>query len=345
MVTVYSTDPTFAEHEYTGYSHPEHPGRIRAVWDTLQATDLVSEFQFLPPVAAKREALHMAHSATYIDQLAWVAGQDRLVLIDHDTYALPQSYDIARLAAGATVQVTEAVINGQADNGLAVVRPPGHHATIDRAMGFCLLNNVAVAARIAQHIHHVERILIVDYDVHHGNGTQDIFYDDAGVYFLSTHQSPFYPGTGHIKEIGKGAGEGYTLNIPMPGGQGDRNYLRVFDEIIMPAARRYQPQLILVSAGFDAHWVDPLANMRLSLTGYAQLDQRLIQLANELCNGKIVFVMEGGYDLQALAHGIANIGYALLGHDIVRDPYGLAKGAEPDISDLITHIKQVHKLG
>jgi len=344
MAIAYSTDQTFAEHEYRGYSHPEHPGRIRAVWDTLQASELLGEFQHIQPVPAKREVLQLAHSEAHIDQLAWIAGQDRLVLIDHDTYALPQSYDIARRAAGAAVQVTEAVLSNQADNGLVVVRPPGHHATSDRAMGFCLLNNIAIAARAAQHLHQVERILIVDYDVHHGNGTQDIFYDDPGVTFISTHQSPFYPGTGHINQTGSGNGEGYTLNIPMPGGQGDQNYLRVFDEIIYPAAERYQPQLILVSAGFDAHWVDPLANMNLSLAGYAQLTQKLIQMAEELCEGKIVFVMEGGYDLQALAHGITNIGYALLGRDTVSDPYGPAKGPEPDISLLIEQIRQVHNL-
>ncbi|MCA9885637.1 MAG: histone deacetylase [Anaerolineae bacterium] len=344
MTTVYATDSRFADHEFTGYSHPEHPGRVQAVWELLEATKIVNDLHHLQPTPVATDILRLAHSDELIDQLAQISRQDRLVLIDHDTYALPESYEIARLAVGATVQATEAVLNQQAKNGLVVVRPPGHHATINRAMGFCLLNSIAVAARVAQRIHQVERILIVDFDVHHGNGTQDIFYNDPGVYFISTHQSPFYPGTGYIDQTGIGAGDGYTLNIPMPGGQGDENYAAVFDEIIYPAAKRYQPELILVSAGFDAHWVDPLANMKLSLTGFAQLTRKLVRMAEAFCGGKIIVVMEGGYDLQALSHGILNVSYALLGQDEVSDPYGPAKGQEPDISKLIEQIKGIHDL-
>lgn len=345
MPTAYATHTSFAEHDIKTYQHPEHAGRIQAVWQTLDQLHLTNEMLSLSPAPLDRSVIELAHAPQLLDMLERIAHQEKTVLIDHDTYATPASYEIARWAAGAAVQVTEAVLKGEANNGLVAVRPPGHHATINKAMGFCLLNNIAIAARIAQTKYQLKRILIVDYDVHHGNGTQDIFYDDPGVLFISTHQSPFYPGSGHISQTGKAEGHGYTLNIPMPAGQGDINYAAVFEQIVIPAAQRYQPQLILVSAGFDAHWHDPLANMKLSLVGYNQLTRQLIELADGLCDGKIVFVMEGGYDLQALSHGIANIAYALLGRDDITDPYGPAiDSSEPDIAELISQIRRVHQL-
>jgi acetoin utilization deacetylase AcuC-like enzyme len=266
-------------------------------------------------------------------------------MFDSDTYALPESPEIARLAAGGMIDTINAVLSGEADNGLVAVRPPGHHATPDRAMGFCLLNNIAIGARHAQAEHDIKRVMIVDIDVHHGNGTQDIFYDDDSVFFLSTHQAPpFYPGTGAEADTGTGAGKGATLNIPLPTGVGDAGYQILYDELIRPAAERFKPELLLVSAGFDAHFVDPLAQMKLSLAGYAHICRELKSIADALCNGRVIFVMEGGYDLKAIGHGMQNIAHVLLDDDTISDPYGAHDTREPDLSDLIARLQERHNL-
>lgn len=346
MVTAYATHPRYIEHEMAGRPHPERPERIQAVWQELDTAGLTARLQLITPHMAERDILRLAHSDEHINLLKWIAGQEKMAMIDADTYALPVSYDIAALAADGVVQVVDAVLRGSASNGLAAVRPPGHHATPERPMGFCLFNNIAIGARYARAEFGIERVLIVDYDVHHGNGTQDIFYDDPHVLFISTHQHGrgFYPGTGTLQQMGEGAGHGFNINIPFPGGQGDKNYADAFEQIVWAAARRYQPQLILVSAGFDAHHVDPLAHMQLSLAGYAHLDRELLRMAQELCDGKIVFVMEGGYDLLALSHGVRNIAHALLGDSTVSDPYGLAKQPEQSAAALLDQIKQLHGL-
>ena len=215
----------------------------------------------------------------------------------------------------------------------------------DHGMGFCLLGNVGIAVRYAQKQYGLERILIVDYDVHHGNGTEAMFYDDPSVLFISTHQYPLYPGTGALTDTGSGKGQGFTINIPLPGGSGDANYRQVFEQIVWQAAERFQPQLILVSAGFDAHWADPLAGMYLSLTGYAYLANEVLRMAERFCGGKIVFVMEGGYNLNALSGGMSDIARLLLG-DAPIDPLGPAPHhhREPDISALLEALKKLHRL-
>jgi acetoin utilization deacetylase AcuC-like enzyme len=226
-----------------------------------------------------------------------------------------------------------------------VVRPPGHHAMPDNAMGFCLLGNVAMAVRYAQKRHQLERVMIVDYDVHHGNGTQDMLYDDPHSLFISMHQYPFYPGSGALHETGSGAGQGYTVNIPLPAGHDDHSYATLFRDIIWPLADRYQPQLLVVSAGFDAHWNDPLANMHLTLSGYAHMTRELIQMARAHCDGKIVVVLEGGYDLDVLSHGVQNIAHALLGDDTISDPLGPGpQRTAPVIAPLIAEVKHIHRL-
>ena len=275
-----------------------------------------------------------------------VSHGERTVRLDPDTYALPVSLDVARLAAGAVIGAVDAVLSARADNALAIVRPPGHHATAERAMGFCLLNNIAIAARYAQTAQGIEKVLIFDYDVHHGNGTNDIFYADRSVYFISIHQSPFYPGTGASDEVGAGAGRGYTLNIPLAGGHGDASYRRLFGELVMPAVERFDPDLMLISAGFDAHWSDPLANMQLTLEGYDYLARECIGMAERMCDGQIVFVMEGGYDLPALANGWVNIARALLGQDEISDPYGEARSAADAsaIQQPIDDLRRIHGL-
>ena len=344
MSTAYLTHSRFTEHDFP--RHPEHAGRIQAVWRQLRQARVLEQVRLLEPAPASDAQILAVHSASHLGRLAAVSRGDGVARLDSDTYALPQSPAVAHLAAGAVIGGVDSVLTGAADNALAIVRPPGHHATAERQMGFCLLNNVAIAARHAQAQHNCGKVLIIDYDVHHGNGTQDIFYADPSVMFISIHQSPFYPGTGALGETGSGAGAGYTLNLPIAGGHGDASYERLFAEVVWPAAEQFAPDLLLVSAGFDAHWVDPLAQMQLSLTGYDWLARECLRMAERLCGGKIVFVMEGGYDLEALAHGWSNVARALLGSDEVSDPYGPAPAARPgaDIGRLIAAAKRIHGL-
>lgn len=343
MTTAYLTHPRYAAHAMS-YPHPEHPGRIEAVWQVLHDSGVLKRMQVIEAHPVTDAPILNVHQQQYLEMLTGIAQQDRLVMIDSDTYALPQSPQIARLAAGAVVQAVDTVMLGKANNALVAVRPPGHHATPTRAMGFCLLNNIAIGARHAQQAHGLERVMIVDYDVHHGNGTQDAFYDDPNVLFISVHQHPFYPMTGVMEAVGTGAGSGANINIPLQAGHGDSNYRLIFDDIIWQAARRFAPQLILVSAGFDAHYVDPLASMRLSHTGYARITRQLKHMADALCEGKIIFVMEGGYDLPALAHGMLNIAHILLEEDIISDYYGLDDRQEPHIEALIAVLRRLHHL-
>lgn len=343
-MTIYVTHERYRDHGMHGYNHPEHPGRIEAVWEVLKKAGLTNRMETIIPKPVTEQMILRVHTKEYLTLFNSIAVLDKMTMIDQDTYALPESPEIARLSAGAVVAAVDAVMTGEADNALAAVRPPGHHATYSRAMGFCLLSNVAIAARQAQVEHGIKRILIVDYDVHHGNGTQDIFYEDSDILFISTHQYPFYPGTGNIRDIGIHAGKGSTLNIPLSAGHGDSSYKELYEKILWPVAKRFKPELILISAGFDAHHVDPLAMMRLSHTGYAHLSRELKCMADELCDGKIVFVMEGGYDLQALAHGMRNIAHVLLEEDEISDFYGEASGKDPDIGAIIEQVQQIHGL-
>ncbi|MBC8264075.1 MAG: histone deacetylase [Anaerolineales bacterium] len=293
------------------------------------------------PISTER--LTRNHSQRYIDTVRQVAERGGAHL-DLDTYMSSRSYEAAMMAAGGLVNAVEAVLEGKVDNAFALVRPPGHHAEESRGMGFCLFNNVAVAARYALEEKGLERVLIVDFDVHHGNGTQDAFYDESCVLFFSTHQYPHYPGTGNWREIGRGAGEGYTANVPLPGGVGDEGFGLIFDEFLYPLAERYRPQLILVSAGYDSHWADPLAAMQLSITGYTHLARRLKAMADQLCQGRLVFTLEGGYELEVLAYAVLNTFHVLLGDEEIHDPLGPARRSERDVSDLLDQLKGLHRL-
>lgn len=341
MSTIYVTHPRYPEHDFPG--HPEHAGRIQAVWKQLELSGLTDRMKQATAPSAITEQIQSVHTARYLDLVARTAGQARLTRLDADTYTTPTSYEVALLAAGGVIHAVDAVLAGHVNNGIAAVRPPGHHAMPDRAMGFCLFGNIAVAARFAQHTHHLDRIMIVDYDVHHGNGTEAMFYTDNTVLFVSTHQSPLYPGTGAPMDVGRGAGKGFNVNIPLAPGNGDTNYAALYKEVIWKLAERYQPQLILVSAGFDAHWRDPLAHINLSLSGYAHISRELILMAEAYCGGKIVFVMEGGYDLDVLSYGWANIARALLGDDDIADPLG-SVADEPPVAPVIERIQQIHGL-
>jgi acetoin utilization deacetylase AcuC-like enzyme len=343
MTTIYATHPRYAEHDYPG--HPENAQRIRAVWQGLDDSGLTERMQRLEVQPASRESVLTVHTPEYLEVLRRVSESSRVTFLDADTYAGPDALAIALLSAGGVIGVVDAVVSRSADNGLAAVRPPGHHAVRDRAMGFCLLGNVAIAARFAQRQYGIERVMIVDYDVHHGNGTEAMFYDDPSVLYISTHQYPFYPLTGAARDTGTGPGEGYTVNVPLPAGSGDANYAKVFEQIVWPAAERFEPQLVLVSVGFDAFWADPLAEMELTLTGYSQLASEVFRMAQQLCDGKIVFVLEGGYDLDALRHGVSNIARTLLDEPTI-DPLDGPQGRprEPDVTDLVAAIKSIHRL-
>lgn len=342
MTTAYITDERFAEHTLEG--HPESAARLTAIGTALRERGLDQRLRHLTAVEAPAEAIAAVHSDRYLERLARTEMLSQPMMFELDTYVTPHSYAAVRLAAGATIRAVEAVLRGEARHALAAVRPPGHHATRTTGMGFCLLNNVAIAARYAVQVGGVRRVMIVDVDVHHGNGTQDIFYDDPSVLFVSSHQSPLYPGTGMIEETGQGAGIGYTVNIPLPPGTGDQGFERVYESIVLPVGERFAPELILVSAGFDAHWADPLANLCLSLTGFARLVRLVLSLAEAVCGGRIVFVLEGGYNLQVLGAGWANLARVLLGEAEIDEPLGAAHSVEPALDGLIERIRRIHKL-
>ena len=294
-------DPLFLEHD-PGYDHVESPERLAAIYQALAKED-AGTFFYPECEPAGYADLAANHTPEYIERVAETAGKQFDVL-DPDTHTSPRSYEAAVLAAGAVITGLKLVAAGQADNAAALVRPPGHHAEADRAKGFCLFNNIAVGARYGlQHLG-MERIFILDWDLHHGNGTQHSFYDTDRVLYCSTHQYPLYPGTGSLKEVGAGKGAGYTLNVPLPGGQGDQDFARIMDELVAPVARQYRPDCIMVSAGYDTHVLDPLGGMAVTTAGFAYMTKIMVDLAAELCDGRLVLALEGGYNLQALADGV-----------------------------------------
>ena len=347
MTTIYATHPRYVEHDLPG--HPESAERIRAVWRGLNESGLTSRLKSLDVHALAADVALSVHTPEYLELLRRVSAinlsMSTTIHLDPDTYVGPDAMTIALLSAGGAVGAVDSVLNDGATNGLAAIRPPGHHAMPDRGMGFCLLGNVAIAARHAQSRYGIERILIADYDVHHGNGTEAMFYDDPSILYVSTHQYPFYPGTGAATDIGTGRGEGYTINIPLPAGSGDANYATVFEHILWPAAERFDPQLVLVSVGFDAYWADPLAAMRLTLNGYSQLAGEVIRMAQRFCEGKVVFALEGGYHMDALHYGVSNVARLLLGDPPI-DPPGTRPSPrpEPDIDALLGRLQQLHGL-
>ncbi len=341
--TAYATHLDYLLH--TLDDHPENADRLRAIWKLMESTNMLDNLLSIEPHPASTEQLERVHTPDHIALIKKAAGMGP-VMIDYDTYAQPESYDVACLSAGGVITAVDAVMTGRADNGLAIIRPPGHHATPRRAMGFCLFNNVAIAARHAIATYApVSRVMIVDYDVHHGNGTQDAFYYTSDVLYISTHEYPYYPGTGALKDRGVGDGRGTTINIPLRAGTGNMGFEQAFTRVIWPAARRFKPDLILISAGFDAHWVDPLAHLQLDLPGYTHLARELIAMAGELCDSRIVFVLEGGYDLHALSNGVLNIAYALQGIDQIADPLGTLDMPEQSASDVIDEVIRLHELG
>ncbi|MCX2726747.1 histone deacetylase [Thermomicrobium sp. 4228-Ro] len=301
-LTALVTSRIFLEHE-TG-DHPERPERLEAIFRYLERTGRLDDRRVIEPDPADEETIALVHDRAYIEELRAFAARGGGWL-DADTVVSPRSFEVARLAVGAAVHAVDLVLRGEVPRAFALVRPPGHHAEPDRGMGFCLFNNIAVAAAWALQHHGLERIAIVDWDVHHGNGTQAAFYWTDRVFFVSIHQWPLYPGTGRADEIGEGPGRGYTLNIPLPPRSDDAAYLRAFDEQIEPRLRTYRPELLLVSAGYDAHYADPLAAMAVTEQGFGAMAGRVLAWAHEWCNGRLVLVLEGGYNLSALASSVA----------------------------------------
>jgi len=347
LTTAYCYDPLFLEHDLPG--HPESRVRLERVLRTLTDEGLLARMTPIQPRPAAFDLLTRIHQEPYLAALKHLAARGG-GQIDADTYVGSRSYDVAVLAAGGVIELVRAVLSGRTRNGIALVRPPGHHATSESGMGFCLINNIAAAAQAAldgegSAVPALKRVMIVDWDVHHGNGTQDIFYDSSQVLFFSTHQYPYYPGSGHWREIGDGAGRGYTVNVPLPAGVGDTGFARIYDEVLTPTAERFQPELILVSAGYDAHWDDPLAGLRLSLDGFWHLAKAVVALADKLCQGRLVVTLEGGYNLAVLSHGVADTCRVLLGDNAPGpDPLGPSAWPKHPIDDVLRAVRQIHGL-
>jgi acetoin utilization deacetylase AcuC-like enzyme len=323
VLTIFTSE-RFADH-LTPVGHPERPERAevmhQVVADWRKRGGAVVE-----PVVATAEQLTLVHDSEYVSLIRETAG--RAVALDPDTFTSPDSYDVARLAAGAGCQAVNHVLDGgKGTRAFAVVRPPGHHAERGKAMGFCLFNNIAIAAAHAR-ARGVARVAIVDYDVHHGNGTQWSFYADRTVLFVSSHQFPYYPGTGAANETGTGDGKGFTVNLPLDAGATDADYDLVYDRVAIPALRQFNPELILISAGFDAHHRDPLAGMRLTTEQFGRLTARILAVADDVCEGKVVAFTEGGYDLQALAASL-DTALRVLNGEAALDDFPRPSGATP----------------
>jgi len=317
------------------YEHPEHPGRLTAIRARLEKENLFHLCDRVPAREACDDELMAIHEAALLESVAATAKVD-FVQLDPDTYACRDSARAARLAAGGLIDLTRRVAGGTLANGFALLRPPGHHAEASRAMGFCLFNNVAVAAAAARR-QGARRVLIVDWDLHHGNGTQNAFWNDPDVLYFSTHQFPFYPGSGRADEIGGPGAEGRTVNVPWPPGCGDPEYLEAFDRVLLPIARRFEPELVLVSAGFDAAEGDPLGSMRLSPEGYARMTSRLRGLAA----GRVVLALEGGYNLSAIARSAEACLRVLLDEDpIENDPGGRASLEASRVLDAVRNAQR-----
>ncbi len=340
MATGLVYHPIYLKHD-TG-PHPERAARLVEIRAALEREGLWERLRHLSPRPATMEELARVHSPEHI---RWVAecSQKGGGWVDMDTILSSGSYRAALYAAGGAIVAAEAVVRGEVANAFAMVRPPGHHATRDRAMGFCLLNNVAIAAHAALAGGLAQRIFIFDYDVHHGNGTEEAFDADPRVFYFSTHQHPLYPGTGHADDMGEGEGRGTTLNVPLPPESGDEE-LRQVCQLMAQAARRFRPDLMLVSAGYDGHWLDGISQLQLSVGGYSHIAEAIREVAGEVCGGRVVFLLEGGYHPAALSASVVATYRVLLG-DEWADPLGPPMPyPAPDISPLLRGLRHLHGL-
>jgi acetoin utilization deacetylase AcuC-like enzyme len=325
--------------------HPESPERLKAIYQMLDEEDFKNQWIMVKPRNATREELEMIHAPAYIDLVASTSGKPYSRL-DMDTSTNAKSYEAALLAAGGLLELIKATLEGHLDNGFALVRPPGHHAEANKAMGFCLFNNVAIGAKGALKNFGLQRILIVDWDVHHGNGTQNSFYEDPHVLYFSIHRYGFfYPGTGAATEVGRGRGEGFTVNIPLPTGCTDSAYGIFFDSILKPIALEFKPELVLVSAGFDTHHEDPLGGMEVTPEGYSRLTQILMEIADTTAQGKLVLTLEGGYSISGQRDSVKAVLRELVQESPLekRDLLKKEKADTPRVERAILQIKDIQK--
>jgi len=302
--TGYVIDKRFEAH-FSNANHPERPERISTLSQIMREFER-EQLVRINAKPASPESVLLNHTNSLFEAVRETTNMDSFSF-DKDTWACSATFETALLAVGSLLAIVDTIMNAEIDNGFALVRPPGHHAESDRAMGFCFFNNVAIAVHHLKKTYGLSRILIIDWDVHHGNGTQNSFFTDENVLYISVHQSPLYPGTGTVPEWGVGSGTGYTLNIPCPKGFGDVEYAAIFDSLILPAALRFNQEFVLVSAGFDCHSLDPLGGMEVTSHGFQKMTQQLLSIARECCNGRLGIVLEGGYSLQALSEAVPTV--------------------------------------
>jgi acetoin utilization deacetylase AcuC-like enzyme len=325
MKTGIVKDMRYMEHNM-GDFHPESPKRIEAIYQMIEK-DISFPYLTIEPRAATEEEIQWVHTSSYVSKIKATSGKERVAL-DPDTSTSARSYEVALLAVGGVLKAIELILQRKVQNGFAFIRPPGHHAEASRAMGFCLFNNVAVGAEYLLKKHNHKRILIMDWDLHHGNGTQNSFYDRNDVLYFSTHQYPHYPGTGHWSETGQGDGKGFTINVPLSPGKTDSDYLYIFEKLLFPIAEKFQPDFILVSAGFDIYEEDPLGGMKITAEGFGALTHALMRLADKHCKDRILFALEGGYNLQGLSTGSKEVLLQLSGQKE-------SPGIQPDASQAV----------
>lgn len=333
-------DERFMNH-LPGHFHPESHQRLEVVYAMLEEPDMADLFQDIPVRRAEKEELCWVHFPEYVDLVAGTEGKDQ-VFLDPDTSTSPGSYEAALLAAGGLCEAISLVITGALDNAFALVRPPGHHAERGRAMGFCLFNNVAVGARYAQERHDLERVLVVDWDLHHGNGTQHSFEEDPSILYFSTHQYPYYPGSGAFLEVGRGGGEGFTVNVPLSIEHGDGEYVGIFEKILRPIATQFDPDLVLVSAGFDIYENDPLGGMCVTPTGFAGLMRSILEIAEGCCDGKIVVTLEGGYELGGLRDSVKAVLRELIGESMTPVEEIVAQADKDKLDNVVRRVIEHH---
>ncbi len=323
------------------FPHVESPQRLKVVYDMLDEADMAGQFVTISPRPATEEELSWVHSHAHIERVAGTDGKAH-VSLDPDTQTTPLSYQAAKLAVGGLFSLVDQIFDGTIENGFALVRPPGHHAERDRAMGFCLFNNVALGARYAMNAYGVKKVLIVDWDLHHGNATQNTFYTDPDVLYFSTHQYPYYPGSGGLGEVGRGDGMGFTINVPLWQGHGDAEFFQIFKRILYPIASAFKPELIFVSAGFDTYVGDPLGGMNVTPQGYAAMTRLIMDIAKSFASKRVAITLEGGYHLNGLRESVRAVLKELAGESIMTADHleGLEKGAPPPVIEDVIRVQK-----